>query len=255
VIVRRRSGGRPVGAASIPTCLALLAVSLLASGCETTAEKSAKLERAAKRVAVASQKGLSVTRESTIVKVVRASIVRGKEGSAATVTLHNLSAMAQRDVPVAISLNDAHGAHVYRNDTPGLASTLTSIALLPAHTQVTWIDDQVTSSTATSIRVKIGDGSPARAPATAQVTVAGEHVTEDPSGGFDAEGTVRNGSRLDQDELVIYAVAQRAGKIVAAGRALLTSLPAGSSSPFQIFFIGDPRGARLQISAPPTTPG
>ena len=53
----------------------------------------------------------------------------------------------------------------------------------------------------------------------------------------------------------MFGVARRAGRIVAAGRAVLPELPAGSRLPFQIFFVGDPHGAQLQVSAPATTAG
>ena len=53
-----------------------------------------------------------------------------------------------------------------------------------------------------------------------------------------AEGTLVNSSSTTQSELVVYAVARRGGRIVAAGRAVLASVAAGVSSPFQIFFIG-----------------
>jgi hypothetical protein len=43
--------------------------------------------------------------------------------------------------------------------------------------------------------------------------------------------------------------------VVAAGRAVLASLEAGGTTPFQIFFIGDPKGAQLQLSVPPTSGG
>ena len=66
-------------------------------------------------------------------------------------------------------------------------------------------------------------------------------------------GTVRNRSTVTQQDLVVYAVARRGGKIVAAGRAVLPEVAAGASVPFQAFLVGEPSGARLEASAPPTT--
>jgi hypothetical protein len=253
--------------------LVLAALALLCSGCETTAEKSAKLEKAAKRVALAQQTGLSITRQSTVVKVTSASVVRGAEGSAAIVTLRNSSAKALRDVPLAITLKDARGSSVYSNDTPGLAKTLTSVALLPAHGEITWIDDQIAARAANSVSANVGEGAAVddgtnvgEGSAAAgggggggggapRLELQGTHLAEDPGGGVDAEGTIVNRSRVEQSELVIYAVARRRGRVVAAGRAVLASLAAGASTPFQIFFVGDPKGAQLQLSVPPTTLG
>jgi hypothetical protein len=241
-------------AALAPVALLLAALALLGSGCETTAQKSAKLEKAAKRVALAQQTGLSIARKSSIVKVTGISVVGGAEGSAAVVTLRNPSARTLAHVPIAITLKDARGASVYSNDTPGLATTLASLALLPAHSEATWIDDQITTRTARSASAKVGE-SAAVTGSLPQLAIAGAHLSEDPNGGSDAEGTVANHSHTEQRELVVYAVARRAGRIVATGRAVLASLPADASAPFQVFFIGDPRGAQLQLSAPPTTPG
>jgi hypothetical protein len=235
--------------------LAALALAGAASGCETTAERSAKLEKAAKRVTLATQQGLTITHAGRNVKVTSTAIVRGSEGSAAVVTLRNSSPRAMRDVPISISLKDAHGTSVYTNGTPGLAKTLTSIALLPARGEGVWIDDQIpAASTARSITTKIGEGTPASG-APAKLAIRETHLEADPSGSATVEGTIRNPSSVAQSELVIYAVARKGGRIVAAGRAVLASLAAGASMPFQAFFIGAPNGAKLQLSAPPTTLG
>ncbi len=66
-------------------------------------------------------------------------------------------------------------------------------------------------------------------------------------------GTVSNRSQVTQQKLVVYVLALRSGHVVAAARSVLTELAAGASAPFQAFFAGDPRGATLQASAPPST--
>lgn len=240
---------------ALPTLavLALAMCSLALSGCETTAEKSARLEKAAKRVAQAQQKGLSITRASRIIEVSQTAAVAGSEGSAAVVTLRNNSPAAQRAVPIAITLKNVRGTSVYTNDTPGLAPTLTSIALIPGHGVLEWVDDQITAK-GESVQAKIGEGSSLDAPPP-KLVVQGAHLADDPGGGTDAEGTVVNRSDIAQSELVIYAVARRGGRVVAAGRAVLESLAARASAPFQVFFVGDPKGASLELSVPATTPG
>lgn len=230
------------------TALALGALALALTGCETTAEKSARLERAAKRHALAVQKGLTIARPSKLVEVVSTGVVHGSQGTAIVVTLRNASAQALGEVPIAVALKDARGALVYSNGTPGLAKTLTSIALLPPHAEVTWIDDQAQGA-GTSVSAEVGEGRALRG-ATPNVSVHEAQLAEG-----SAEGSVANASPTDQSELVVYAVARRGSQIVAAGRAVLASLAAGGSSPFQVFFIGDTAGAKLQVSAPPTTPG
>jgi hypothetical protein len=58
-----------------------------------------------------------------------------------------------------------------------------------------------------------------------------------------------------QSGLVLFAFARRGGKIVAAGRAIVPELAPGASAHFQASLVGDPHGARLQVSAPPASFG
>ena len=238
--------------AALALLLGLLAV--LCSGCETTAEKSAKLEKAAKRHTLATEQGLTIVHTSTLVKVLETAFVHGREGSAAIVTLRNSSAHALRDVPISLSLKDAHDKTVYSNGTPGLAKTLTSIALLPAHGKLTWIDDQIQGVSAARVTARVGEGSPASG-STPRMNVAETHLASEASGSSTLEGTVRNPTATAQPELVIDAVARRSGHVVAAGRAVLASLETGASTPFEVFFVGSATGAQLEVSAPATATG
>jgi Fe-S cluster assembly scaffold protein SufB len=230
--------------------LVLAGPALAMSGCETTAEKSAKLERAAERVAHSAQTGLTIAHPSAVVKVLHSEIVDGSRGTAAVVlTLRNDSAKALGEVPIAVSLNNAKGASVYSNATPGLARTLTSIALLAPHATVTWIDDQVQASGAARVSAEVGEGKAVEG-TMPRLAVRDAQLVEGST-----EGVLANGSSTAQSELVIYAVARRGGRAVAAGRAVLASVAAGASTPFQVFFVGDPTGARVALSAPPTSLG
>ena len=235
---------------------------LALTGCETTAEKSAKLERIAKQQAAEAsqrtppaQRGLSIARQSTKVRVSATAVLHSSEGTAAVVTLHNLSATALRDVPIEITVRDASGAAIYTNNAPGLATALVAVPLLQAHATTSWIDDQVQAAGApASVSAKIGEGEPVTV-AIPQLGIDGARLVEDPTSGPEAEGSVVNRSALSQRELVIYAIARRAGKIVAAGRAVVPQAGAGTSTHFQVFFIGNPQGARLEVSAPASTLG
>lgn len=236
---------------------ALVLVVLAITGCESNQERSAKLQKAAKhREGEAAQRrelaqrALTITRQSTKVRVTATAIVRGSEAAAAVVTLRNVSSTPLRDVPVQITVRDAHGASIYTNAIPGLSPTLLAAALIPAHGILTWIDDQVQGTgTPVSVSAKVGEGTPLTG-AIPQLSVKGVHLAE-----AQAEGNVVNHSAITQQELVVYGVARKGGRIVAAGRALLPAAAARASSPFQIFFVGNPSGAQLEITAPATTPG
>jgi hypothetical protein len=236
-----------------------LAVALLAllalSGCETNAEKSAKLEKLAHSHVLAHQSGLTVGKQNPAVMVLGAVAVHDENGTAVVVTLRNISSKPLQNAPIAIKVTGAGGAVVYQNNAPGLDPTLTSVPLLEPGAQTVWVDDQVESSSApTGVSARVGQASaaPGRLP---QLSIQGVHTVEEPGSGLTAEGTVLNRSTVAQQKLVVYAVGRRAGRVVAAGRAVLPEVQAGQSASFQVFFIGSPQGAKLEVTAPPSTLG
>jgi hypothetical protein len=233
--------------------LAALALSALAlSGCESTQEESAKLEKTAKHFALA-QRGLTITHPSTQTRVLGAVVVRSSEGAAAAVTVRNSSSHTLSAVPIAITVKGTHGQTLYENNAPGLEAGLTQVSSLPAHGSVTWVDDQLPRlDEPASVSALVGEADVAsgRQP---RVEVAGEHLTEASTG--EVAGTVHNRSTVIQQHLVVYVVARRAGTILAAGRALLAEVGTGASVPFQVFLVGAPAGARLEASAPASTFG
>jgi hypothetical protein len=237
-------------------------VTVALTGCETTAEKSAKLERLAKthegqsaRKRAAAQRLLTITRPSRLIKVAGVTLLHSSEGLAAVVTLQNKSAKALGAVPVRITVRDRAGKSLYTNEQPGQAAALISASLIPAHGRLQWIDDQIPANgSAAGVTAEVGEGTIEAHPAPA-VSITGAHMTEDPTSGPGAEGEVVTHSSVTQTELVVYATARRAGRIVAAGRAVLPQAASGAATRFQLFFIGDPDGAQLEVTAPPSTLG
>ena len=238
--------------------LALAALAALALGaCETTQEKSAKLERAAKlhaaqasRRKAQAERALDITTPSRVVKVIATKILRTSESAAAVVTLRNESAATIVDAPIQIKARDAAGAVVYTNHTLGLAPALVSVPLLPAHATAVWVNDQVqASSPPQSVSVRVGEGHRTSG-AIPDIAVTGMHLFEG-----SVEGDVVNRSHTSQRELVLYVLARRGGAIVAAGRALVPQSEAGASTRFQAFLVGSPDGARLEAIPAPTTLG
>lgn len=228
---------------ALGACLAL-------TGCETTQEKSAKLERAHHKSTVAGQ-GLAISKASSTIEVLTATALHTSEGTAVAVTVAN-SGSAQREVPLLISVKQSGGSPV-ANAEPGLAHSLTSIAYVPSHGKAVWVDDQLTlTGTPGAATAEVGDGKPATG-AVPKIAI-GAHKLERETGGELVTGTVTNGSTVDQHELVVYATATRRGHTLAAGRAVIASLTAGATSKFQIFLIGSSAaGAQLTLSAPPST--
>jgi hypothetical protein len=239
-------------AACLPATVAALAA-LTLTGCETTAEKSAKLERQAKRVTLRQEKGLTIAHESASIEVVDASVLRSAERAAAVVTLKNRSSHAQREVPIAIAVKDVRGRTLFQNDEPGLERALVAIPSIPAHETVVWVDDQLPASGSPArVSARVGQA-PAVAGQLPELAVSGAKLSEDPANGTVAEGTVANRSKVTQSSLVLFALAHRAGKIVAAGRAVVPELAPGAGAPFQASLVGDAHGASVQVLAPPAS--
>jgi hypothetical protein len=225
--------------------LALLAV-LALTGCQTTAEKSAQLQRQAKRVTL-DQKGLSITRESAEIKVVGATVVRDAERAAAIVTLHNGSAHAQHDVPIAIAVADARGRTLFQNNGAGLERALVSLPSIGPHATITWVNDQVpVSGGPASVSARVGEAADFAGPLP-RLAIGATRLSEDPANGLVATGNVANHSQTQQKGIVLYAVARRANRIVAAGRAIVAELAANASASFEVSLVGDARGAQLSV--------
>jgi hypothetical protein len=157
-------------------------------------------------------------------------------------------------VPIAITVKDAHGGTLFQNNAAGLEAALTSLPSLPAHGEATWINDQVQASgTPTGITATVGVA-PTTSGSAPRIEVQNVRSSEE-SGAAGAAGTVRNRSGVAQQNLIVYVLARRSGRIVAAGRAVLPEVAAGASLPFQAFFVGSPGGAHLQAYAPASTFG
>jgi hypothetical protein len=67
---------------------------------------------------------------------------------------------------------------------------------------------------------------------------------------------VTNQSGEDLERLLLYAVARKGGKIVAAGRGAIEPFKDKPKPfPYNIYFIGDPRGADVTVDDFPSIPG
>jgi hypothetical protein len=238
------------------TALVGLALALAAGGCESNQERSAQLEKQAKlqqaRNPAPTSRGLTITHASSAVQVVATQTVHTAEGTAAVVTLRNTSPHALRDVPIAITVRGAHGATLYQNNAPGLEAALTSVPLLAAGADSTWIDDQVqTGEAPASVSAVVGEAPQVSGPIP-RITLTGVHANEE-SGSSGIAGTVHNDSAIAQKSLVVYGLARRGAHVLAAGRAVLSEVAAHGSMPFQVLLIGSATGAHVEASAPPST--
>jgi hypothetical protein len=220
-----------------PAVLVLVALAL--AGCESSQAKSARLAKSAK--GATKESGVVVKTANPAVTVVATSLMRDEYGAAAVVELR--SRRTQADLPLALAVSD------YRNDLPGLEHSLTHVPLLRAGQTTFWVDDQV--RTRGDVEAKVGTSTVAVPRVLPKLVATRLALEPDPSGAF-TRGTLRNDSAVEQRNLMVYAVAERAGKVVAAGRAGIERLKAHASATFKVFWIGDPKRAKVRVFAPPT---
>jgi hypothetical protein len=234
-----------------PSLLIAGFLTIMCCGCETTAQTSAALEKAAKHERLALQ-GVSVTAESPSVKVLDITVLHAGAETAVVVALRNSSSRALENAPIEITVRDAHGSVLYENNQPGDDPSLTKVPLLEPGATTIWVDDQVQASgTPASASALVGDGAPAPR-SVPRLIAAGVHATGEGSE-TGAAGTVANRSNVSQQHVVVDVLARKGSRIVAAGRALLPEVAPDASVPFQVYFVGNPSGARIEASAPPTT--
>jgi hypothetical protein len=241
-----------------PIILAGLAVLLATSlaACESTQSRSAELEKEGAKELLADS-GLKISKESSDVKVTSATVLGDSNGTAVVVGLHNSSDKNLVDVPILIDVRDAKGKSVYRNNVPGIEPALAAVPYIPAGGDTEWVNDQVLAAgKPKSVKVKVGESSDSYSGEQPDISVSPAKVEGDPVSGIEATGTVVNNTGTDQERLLLYAVARKGDKVVAAGRGAIEHLKAGTKPlHYDIFFIGDPSGADLEVTDFPTLPG
>lgn len=251
--MRHEQRGRKTRAvATLSGVLLVSMLPILLSACESTQSKSERLGREGKGVSLGG-KGLVVTRKSRDVRVLDADVLRDENGAAVVVDLRNTSKRALAQVPVSIDVRDGAGKSLFKNDAPGLEPTLVKAPMIGSGQRLLWVNDQVdVAQRPRDVEAAVGEataGSPKRVP---RIDLTRPRLENDPASGVAAVGFAANRSRIEQRKLVVFAVARRGGRVVAAGRGQINRLKPGKRARYQVFFIGDPTGARLTLAAPPT---
>jgi hypothetical protein len=240
---------------AMPFLLALGGVALVSYGCESTQSKSAGI--AAELGPVQEEKGLKIAKRSKDVEVVSATVLNDAAGSAVVVRVRSRSARDLAEVPIAIDVRDAAGKSVYRNDVPGLEPALTSIPYVEAGGEAYWVNDQILATgKPDSVEVTIGAGGRAFEGELPKVSATDPKLEGDPYSGVVAAGELVNESGERQERVLIYAVATEQGRVVAAGRGAIENLkPEPKPLPYNVYFIGDPRRAAIDLELFPILPG
>jgi hypothetical protein len=225
------------------------ALAVTASACESTESESAKIGRQASAAQAVSSLKLGAINRG--VRVSDVTPLSGGGRKAVAIKLTVTSSRTQTEVPLLVEVKDKSAKVVYSNAT-GAEALLQRVTLLPAHKSIWWVDDEVLTSRAVStVQVTVGTGKHARVGARASALSAKASVTQTESGSLSGELTNHTGKA--QESVPVFAVALRGGKIVAAGRSVVASLPAHASAPatFNIPLVGDATGAKIELTALP----
>jgi hypothetical protein len=240
----------PLRRALVVVGCGLLTVTL--SACESTEQESAKIAREATKLA-AGPGTLKLGAANRGVRVSDVTLLNSGGRTAVAARLTATSGRAQTDLPVLVTVTASNGKVLYSNDTGGLEASLQRVALLRPGQSVWWVDDQVlTSQTASGVKVRVGTGSNARQTPQGSLATNGAQVSQQ-NGLAVIDGRLLSGSARAQSRVPVFAVALRAGRVVAAGRAVVGSLPAHATATFQVFPVGSPAGGTLELSAVPAS--
>jgi hypothetical protein len=237
--------------------LAAIALSALAvtalSACQSTQDRSAELEKQSDTTLL-SEKGLEIKKANHDVKVTSTALLRNAEGNAVVIDLHNDSSQNLTEVPILLEVLNSKGKSFYKNDIPGIEPALASVPYIPAHGDAEWVNDQVLGvGVPKSVKVKVGAGGGTFSGTIPDIEVSQPKIEGDPVSGISATGDVVNKTGEDQRRLLLYVVARKGNRVVAAGRGAIEHLkPERKPIKYTIFFVGDPSGAELKLSEFPT---
>ncbi len=119
---------------------------------------------------------------------------------------------------------------------------------------VYWVNDQVTGQAARAPRSRSASPRERRPRASCRNLLQQSRPRPDTiSPGRQVTGTVKNESKIDQADLILFAVARQGGQDRGGRRGQIKTLKADAKpANYTIFFIGDPKGADVTIKAPPT---
>jgi hypothetical protein len=227
-------------------------LALVASGCESTEEQSAQLGHEGSKLA-ASGGTVGAGATNNTVRVSHVTLLSSGGRTAVALQLTSNAGQPELNVPIRVNLLGSSGKVLYSNNVSGLDSTLQQMPLLRPHQSGWWVDDQVLVAQAGG-RVQVHvSGGPTRARTTLpDVAASGVHVGTQ-AGISVVSGTLVNHSKTTVSKVPVFAVSLNGASITAAGRALISTLPPGSTS-FQIFLVGHPTGSPIQITVAPTVP-
>ncbi len=220
------------------------------AGCSSTEQESARIGREARQLSAAPG-ALTLGATNRAVRVSDVTLLSSAGRTAVAAKLTNISSRPQANLPLALTVTGKDSKVLYSNSVTGLEASLQHLGVLRAHQSAWWVDDQVlTSQPASRAKLRVGTGSSHAH--SARATLATSVVKVSQQSGLSVLGaSVTNHSATAQGNVAVFAVAFRGGRVEAAGRAVVAALGAHASTSVQVFLVGDPAGAKIELGAVP----
>jgi len=230
-------------------------VLLVAStGCESTAHKADRLR--ASRARLIAAKPLVITPNAAISTRVLAVL---HSADATAVVLRLTSHDRRRSVvwaPISVRIVGPDGKQVAETNVAGADPLLVHVASLPAGGNAYYVNDQLDATPPGSrATVTLGGVLMPISPPPARLPVVA-HLENDPTYGPSFAGSVTNTTAVVQQQVILQAIIERGGQVVAAGTAIVRKLAPRQRADFQGFFTGSPSAAgKLTVTAPASNSG
>ena len=233
--------------------LATVPFAMLLAGCVTTQQIAARARLVDARIR-ASQVPLRITQRSPDAEVTGLSLIRAPAGTAVVAQVRSTSTRPLTDLPIAVGVINRTGAKRYLNRGANLAYFDSHIAAIGPRSVATWVfttGRRIATSWRPFAEVGVTQLAEPATTALPPVTVASARGTS-AAGVRSLHLVVTNGSAIPQYGLQVYAVAVRAGKILAAGSNTVTHLGSNGRESVQLALLGRTGWSAIRLSAVPT---
>lgn len=238
--------------------LVAVAPAALLTGCATTQQEAARLQLNAARIR-ASERRTEVTVPGQAVEVTRVARVVTGGRSAFVVQVRNSGRRPLSDLPISVGIRVGRKRRIYVNlqSQAELSYFAAHLPLVGAGATLTWVYTTDRRLPARARPFALVGGTPSNtAPRTNPLPVVrARTVAPIPAGAAGASPVaiaLHNLSSVPQYQLQVYAVAEQAGRFVAAGSFTVPHLGSNATSRLKLPILGHIGNARLQIEAAPT---
>jgi hypothetical protein len=220
------------------------------TGCDTTQDKSARARLQAQRT-LAGREAVRIATANPAVEIGSTELVRSGRRVAVAVRVRNRSGRPLNDLPIAVWLRAPHRRAVQLNRGAGLPYFRTHLPGIPAGGEITWVLPTSRAAAASSTAfVRVGTRLARRIETAASIPSLSAVTTG--LRGATVTAKVTNTSDVPQYGLQLYAVAQRGGRLRAAGTALVEHIGPGHTKTVHVPLVGRAGAGPITVEAPPT---